>query len=190
MTYSMDAFKEACVSCENDRLDPLQAVERMKPHMSNLIQVKDSFLKECHFLSDSSSYTRNEIFCCPEGLFSLYSIVWLPGQWTPVHDHGTWGVVGVLEGQLYEREFHKVPGQKFEEGGYDLKSGSEVILTPGDVVTFVPKPDYIHISGVPETHQRAVSLHLYGREMDEFNVYDQKTGTCTPMSPDCNKSED
>jgi predicted metal-dependent enzyme (double-stranded beta helix superfamily) len=29
----------------------------------------------------------------------------MPGQWTPVHDHGSWGVVGVVEGVLEERSY-------------------------------------------------------------------------------------
>ena len=32
----------------------------------------------------------------PPSLATLFALVWLPGQWTPIHDHGTWGVVGVV----------------------------------------------------------------------------------------------
>jgi len=31
--------------------------------------------------------------------------VWQPQQWTPIHDHGTWGVVGVVEGVLQESAY-------------------------------------------------------------------------------------
>jgi len=34
-------------------------------------------------------------------------LVWLPGQWTPVHDHGSWGVVGLVRGVL---ENYYLPG--------------------------------------------------------------------------------
>ena len=32
--------------------------------------------------------------------------------------------------------------------------------------------DHIHVTGVPEERPRAVSLHLYGRTMSDFNIYD------------------
>jgi hypothetical protein len=38
----------------------------------------------------------------PDGAYSLLAIVWLPGQTTPIHDHITWCVVGVHEGEEYE----------------------------------------------------------------------------------------
>lgn len=33
-------------------------------------------------------------------------------------------------------------------------------------------PDHIHITGVPPARPRAVSLHLYGRTMNSFHMYD------------------
>ena len=41
--------------------------------------------------------------------------------------------------------------------------------------SFVPNPDHIHLTGVPADRRRAVSLHLYGRTMSSFNVYDLET---------------
>ncbi len=42
---------------------------------------------------------------------------------------------------------------------------------------FVPNPDHIHKPGVPESRARVVSLHLYGRAMNSFHVYDVDAGT-------------
>jgi hypothetical protein len=36
----------------------------------------------------------------------------------------------------------------------------------------VPNPDHIHRTGVPGDAVPVVSLHLYGRNMDSFHVYD------------------
>ena len=58
----------------------------------------------------TSHYTRNLIHEAPGGDLSLYAIVWLPGQWTPVHDHGSWGVVGVVQGVLEERSYLSASG--------------------------------------------------------------------------------
>jgi len=47
-----------------------------------------------------------------------------------------------------------------------------VLLCRGAVTSFVPNPDHIHVTGVPSERPRAVSLHLYGRTMSDFNLYD------------------
>jgi hypothetical protein len=46
------------------------------------------------------------------------------------------------------------------------------LLRRGAVTSFVPNPDHIHVTGVPPERSRAVSLHLYGRTMSSFNIYD------------------
>src|SRR5215212_10457498 len=38
----------------------------------------------------------------PDGSFSITAVVWRPGQITPIHDHTTWCVFGVLEGVEHE----------------------------------------------------------------------------------------
>jgi hypothetical protein len=39
---------------------------------------------------------------------------------------------------------------------------------PGAATTFVPNPDYIHMTGVPASRPRCISLHLYGRTWTRF----------------------
>jgi hypothetical protein len=58
-----------------------------------------------HYRSDPAHYARNLVYAAPDASLSLYALVWSPGQWTPVHDHCCWGVVGVLEGVLEERSY-------------------------------------------------------------------------------------
>lgn len=38
-------------------------------------------------------------------------------------------------------------------------------------------PGPIHVTGVPAERLPAVSLHLYGRTMNRFNIYDPAAGT-------------
>ena len=61
--------------------------------------------------------------------------------------------------------------------GIELVRGGIVLLRSGAVTSFVPNPDHIHVTGVPPERPRAVSLHLYGRMMSSFNIYDIGTRT-------------
>ena len=140
--------------------------------MLDLIDKAQMFLRPQHYQSDPNGYTRNLIYSAPDESLSLYSLVWLPGQWTPVHDHGSWGVVGVIEGVLEERSYVRLSPDRAADEDIELVRGAVILLGRGAVTSFVPNPDHIHVTGVPRERPRAVSLHLYGRMMSNFNTYD------------------
>jgi predicted metal-dependent enzyme (double-stranded beta helix superfamily) len=170
-------FINACTGCAGRHAQPADAVDAIAPHMQSLLSEADTFLKPEHFRSDPVHYARNAIFIAPDHSMSLYSIVWNPGQWTPIHDHGSWGVVGVLRGTLYERSYIRVDADREAHSGIDLRRGGVLMLSPGAVTSFVPNPDHIHVTGVPDNAEPVISLHLYGRNMDSFHVYDADTRT-------------
>jgi predicted metal-dependent enzyme (double-stranded beta helix superfamily) len=157
--------------------DPSDCVLALAPLMFDLIEQAGSFLLPQHCQSNATGYTRNLIFEAADQSLSLYSIVWLPGQWTPVHDHGSWGVVGVVEGVLEERSYVRLSPDRGADADIDLARGGALMLPRGAVTSFVPNPDPIHVTGVPSERPRAVSLHLYGRMMSNFNIYDIETRT-------------
>jgi len=151
---------------------PADCVLALAPLMLDLIDHAGTFLQPHHYRSSDAGYTRNLIYEAPEKDLSLYALVWLPGQWTPVHDHGSWGVVGVVEGVLEERSYVRLSSDRGADEGIDQARGGVVLLRRGSVTSFVPNPDHIHMTGVPTERSRAVSLHLYGRAMNDFNTYD------------------
>jgi predicted metal-dependent enzyme (double-stranded beta helix superfamily) len=152
--------------------EPADCVLALAPLMLDLIDQAGSFLEREHYRSSAAGYTRNLIYDAPDASLSLYAIIWLPGQWTPVHDHGSWGVVGVVEGVLEERSYVRLSPDRGADEAIDLVRGGTVLLRHGAVTSFVPNPDHIHVTGVPTERSRAVSLHLYGRTMSNFNIYD------------------
>jgi predicted metal-dependent enzyme (double-stranded beta helix superfamily) len=173
----IDDFIAECRKIASGCADPADCVQAIAPLMAQLIGQAGNFLKPSHYRSDPTHYARNAIHVARERDLSLYALVWLPGQWTPVHDHGSWGVVGVVEGVLEERAYMAVDGEISRDSGIRLKRGGMVLLPPGAVTTFVPNPDHIHRTGVAGDRQRVVSLHLYGRTMSSFHVYDVDAGT-------------
>jgi predicted metal-dependent enzyme (double-stranded beta helix superfamily) len=100
--YSLEQFINECRAGHAEGREPADFVENIAPSMYRLLNSNKVFLKVEHFRSDPEHYARNAIHIDPDGLLSLYALVWEPGQWTPIHDHGTWGVVGVHEGMLNE----------------------------------------------------------------------------------------
>ncbi len=172
MSTALKTFIAKVVSQISTQPEPADCVLALAPVMLDLLEQADTFLEPQHFASDPGGYTRNLIYEAADDSMSLYSLVWLPGQWTPVHDHGSWGVVGVLEGILEERSYVRLSPDRGANENIDLVRGGVVLLRQGAVTTFVPNPDHIHMTGVPPQRPRAVSLHLYGRMMSSFNIYD------------------
>src|SRR4051794_23007557 len=54
---------------------------------------------------DPHHYRQCILYVDPNGDFSMVALVWLPGQATPIHDHVSWCVVGVYEGQELETRY-------------------------------------------------------------------------------------
>jgi predicted metal-dependent enzyme (double-stranded beta helix superfamily) len=171
-SLALEGFIAQAIARSLQQPDPADCVLALAPLMLDLIDQAGTFLEPQHYRSSTAGYTRNLVYEAPDESLSLYSIVWLPGQWTPVHDHGSWGVVGVIEGVLEERSYVRLSPDRGADDEIDLARGGTVLLRHGAVTSFVPNPDHIHVTGVPTERSRAVSLHLYGKTMSNFNIYD------------------
>jgi predicted metal-dependent enzyme (double-stranded beta helix superfamily) len=181
--YTLESFISDCKDQAATDGEPADIVRAITPLMHRLLCGSRDFLKPEHFQSEPDHYARNLVYAAAGAGLSLYTLVWLPGQWTPVHDHGTWGVVGVVEGRLEEQNYMRLdPDQSTERhAGIELRRGGLVLLSPSSVSTFVPNPDHIHKTGCAVDWPRCVSLHLYGRAMNSFYSYDVAAGTRTAI---------
>lgn len=175
----LDEFIAECSALAQRQGSTADIVAAVAPRMRDLLGVAQNFLRPAHRRSDPAHYARNLVHAAPDASLSLFALVWEPGQWTPVHDHGTWGVVGVVEGLLVEQGYMRTDANAHQarDHGIQLVRGGLVLLAPGAVSTFVPNPDHIHMTGVPANEARTVSLHLYGRMLSSFHVYDLAAGT-------------
>jgi 3-mercaptopropionate dioxygenase len=113
----------------------------------------------------------------PDGAFSVCAMVWRPGQETPVHDHVTWCVVGVLQGAEHEELF------AMRDGGSALEQTGGRVNVTGDVGGFAPPGDIHrvrnHGAGV------AISMHVYGADITRLGnsvrrTYDQPVLSLAP----------
>jgi predicted metal-dependent enzyme (double-stranded beta helix superfamily) len=177
MHASLTRFVAACETVVAELQPAADRVTAIAPLMQALAAEAEQFLSDDHLRSEAEHYARNAIHIAPSGNLSLFALVWLPGQWTPVHDHGSWGVVGVVRGVLEERSYMSETGNIVADSGIRLRRGGVLLLNPGAVSSFVPNPDHIHMTGVSTERETCVSLHLYGRNMNSFHIYDVAAGT-------------
>lgn len=60
-------------------------------------------LDERHTRPKLDQYALYPVWIAPRGEFSIAAAVWGVGQVTPIHDHGTWGVIGIYRGSSTKR---------------------------------------------------------------------------------------
>ena len=93
-----------------------------------------------------------------KGRFSLLALVWAPGQYTPVHAHSAWGVVGVYRGRITEARFAKDDSNIIQISSYLCKEGEVTTIEPGEAQMH----RLVNASSEP-----AVTLHCYGLSLRE-----------------------
>ncbi|HEV2235571.1 MAG TPA: hypothetical protein VGR57_02825 [Ktedonobacterales bacterium] len=129
------------------------------------------FLAAAYREPDPEHYRTHLLAIAPSRRFSVVSLVWLPGQITPIHDHFCWCVVGVLQGLESERRYHLRAGA---DGGRWLVAAGEERVTTGDTCALVPPDENIHqVSNCGEGV--AISIHVYGGDLD---VYKNSINQC------------
>jgi predicted metal-dependent enzyme (double-stranded beta helix superfamily) len=114
-------------------------------------------------------YRRHQVVTDDSFGFTVVVLLWEPGACTPVHDHDTWCVFGLLEGELEITNYgvagddRKGPLHVREVGREHMRSG---II--GD--NREPDTEVHRVRNVGS--QRATSLHVYGRDLTKRTLFD------------------
>lgn len=116
---------------------------------------QDDWLPEAYAQPDPDRYRQYLLHCDARERFSVVSFVWGPGQGTPIHDHRTWGLVGVLRGSERSERFVRNPDGSLKHAGTD-------VLHEGEVEAVSPRIGDIHRVSNAETRHASISIHVYG----------------------------
>ena len=106
---------------------------------------------------DPQGYRSHVLHTEPDGSFSIVALVWRPGQVTPIHDHVTWCVFGVIQGEEYE-ELFTLDTQRESL----VESGTTTNRT-AEVGGFAPPGDIHRVRNAGE--DTAISIHIYGTDV-------------------------
>ena len=138
--------------------DEAQLRARVAELLADLV-ARDSWLPEPLAESDPERYRQYLLYADPLNRFSVVSFVWGPGQFTPIHDHTVWGLIGMLRGEERAQRF------VLPAGGRPVPSGAPSLLRPGEVDAVSPSD-----ASIGDLHQvsnafddrSSISIHVYG----------------------------
>jgi predicted metal-dependent enzyme (double-stranded beta helix superfamily) len=130
---------------------------RVAPALADHLPCPAQLLTPAQLEGDPAKYQTHRIHVEPDGSFSIAVMVWRPGQVTPVHDHVSWCVTGVLQGVEYEEIF------RLGSGNRSLVAVTRRENDPGTVAGFAPPGDIHRVRNCGDGI--AVSMHVYGADL-------------------------
>jgi predicted metal-dependent enzyme (double-stranded beta helix superfamily) len=108
---------------------------------------------------EPAGYCSHLLHAEPDGSFSVTALVWRPGQVTPIHDHVTWCVFGVIDGVEHEERYVLLDDGWLEQDGVSVNPA-------GDVSSLAPPGDIHRVRNAGT--QTAISLHVYGTDISRL----------------------
>jgi predicted metal-dependent enzyme (double-stranded beta helix superfamily) len=126
------------------------------------------------------SYARRLVHRAPGDAYTIVAMTWGPRQHTELHDHaGIWCVECIVQGRLEVTQYDLVD----ERGGQcRFEPRTKVVAGVGDAGCLIPPFEY-HVLANPFDDRTAVTLHVYGGEMDHCNAYRPQPGGWWARTP-------
>ncbi len=132
-----------------------QLLQRGAALLGDLVRHDDWLPEDCA-LPHPERYSQYLLYADARQRFSVVSFVWGPGQATPVHDHRTWGLIGMLRGAETAQGFARDPAGRLQP------EGAPVRLEPGQVEAVSPRVGDVHQVSNAYADRTSISIHVYG----------------------------
>jgi predicted metal-dependent enzyme (double-stranded beta helix superfamily) len=103
---------------------------------------------------------------------TIQLVAWEPGIASPIHNHGSWGLVALLSGQEKNLFWQRSPSLESPDR---IKPMGDRLLTPGDILCLMPDTIH-HVEVIGD--QPTISFNLYGEtDYDRRFEFDPIQGT-------------
>ncbi|MBT8363471.1 MAG: cysteine dioxygenase family protein [Deltaproteobacteria bacterium] len=116
-------------------------------------------------------------------LFSVRLYIYEPGQYSPIHDHNSWGVYGCVLNTIEVVRYRREDDETRPEYAR-LQEIERPILQPGETASVLPLNDGIHRAGNPAGNT-SVMLSVYGTPIRRLfvNEYDHIQNRVSKLYP-------
>jgi predicted metal-dependent enzyme (double-stranded beta helix superfamily) len=123
------------------------------------------------------------LYLNPKRLFSLRMFLYGPGDYTPIHDHSSWGVSGAAVGELGVIRYVREDDDRVE-GYAQLRQAAPVYLQPGEIELTRPLNKGIHQTGNP-VDGTTIMISVYGSPIRRLyiNRFDYKANKVEKLYP-------
>ena len=163
MGYELSSFTkdlDRIATEERDRYRHI--VQRTEPLLKRLI-ADMSWLQPCYYEPRVNASVQYLLHRSSTLGYTITSVVFWSGYSTKVHDHGTWGLVGVWRGEEREERFQRIDdGTRPGYAKLALQRTDE--KAEGCVSLLVPPEEEIHRIQTTSSYP-SCSIHIYGSDL-------------------------
>ena len=141
----------------------------IKQSLCALIRSGELEMPSCVHQPASDHYARRLLYRSDEHGYSMVAMTWGPGQGTALHDHaGLWCVEAVCVGTIKVEQYELA-----EQVGDRMRFTKEDLMraSVGSAGCLIPPHEYHTIANVADD-ACAVTLHIYGGDMECCNVFE------------------
>lgn len=138
-----------------------RVVDELKPLVEKVVW-DDGLFDERYRAEPESGRPRYIYHQEEDGSLQVYVVEFAPGMPTPVHDHVTWGLIGVCGGEQRTTRYHRLDDASDEEHAR-LEMIEETVLPRGSVYPLLPPEDIHRIETVGD--KPSYSLHVLGADL-------------------------
>ncbi len=103
------------------------------------------------------------LYRSPVRSFSVRAFIWEPDRRYPIHDHGSWGIIGVHLNTIRETKYRRLDDGG-REGYAEVEKACEAVIGAGDVTHVLPFNDGLHKMEALDG-RAAISIHVYGKAL-------------------------
>lgn len=168
--YIVDAPEIRALIEETERLSSMvtdaKRVERLKPTFQTLLQadgwLPDAYSQPANTTGMGGGIAAYALYRAADTSLCLFAFVIPPGETTPIHDHGAWGLVGVYHGRQRETYYRRTDDGSFE-GRAVLELVEQQTLAESDFYPLLPGARDIHSVG-SEWDSPTISIHLLAND--------------------------
>jgi len=175
--YTIEDFVGDIEGCLGERPSTPEIVRRVSGFTERLV-ANPGCLRDACRRPRTDRYARYMLHRDSQRRFVVMALVWSPGQGTPVHDHKTWGVSGILDHRIEVTNYDRLDDERTPSQAR-LRERERLEVEEGGLTRVLPPKEDIHRMANP-TDGTTVTIHVYGRELTRCNVFDLGTGRVEP----------
>ena len=173
--YSMGHFIEDVQRIMSSGNNRPTIVEQIEPLLQR-VMLRDDLLQESLKMEMGDGRYSYTFFRMEDESLAITAPAFLPGRPTPVHDHLTWGVIGVYSGQQKTTRYLRIDHEE-SKGAAELELYSDEVLTRGATYPLLPPDDIHRIEALGD--DPGISIHVLGTDLrhQKRHVFNPEDGT-------------
>ena len=160
-SYAMSQFIEDVHRIMDSGQERAVIVTQVEPLLRRVMERDDLLNDEFKTDLGDGRYSYS-FFGNDDTSLTVTAPAFLPGRPTPVHDHLTWGVIGVYSGMQKTTRYRR-KDDRTEEGKADLEVVEDNVLTRGATYPLLPPDDIHRIEALGD--EPGISIHVLGTDL-------------------------